>query len=407
MAFSITYKRLFEVKVLHDYYLNQGETPFDELDPAILDAKMAAYSLDKELLFYPEKATSRYVFRQTPVGFFIALKVEPRETIPVTYQPFSPLGGHQKITVLAALKNPVFNNFTNLPIHQEANTIYYFSNLAGGTGSSFPTLTKPFAKLESGKTYFPGDLVASADGSKLYEATTTTKRGLGTADWEKRPLKPYVSAADKVTLVNSAISHTLTTAGVQKLTLSVLDLNVDEAGKQLVYEEKWEENQDLQTVQANLQSLPIGYYQFKFEGESGYLHEFSAYLWTKSEKPPFAIIELFHKAGLGDYALLDDAENTLTMPSFEIRLKNRASFWRYFFTKDITLPADADLEEEASSNRQAITKKAKHLTSSYNTLTLEQDGEEVSLPNPSAAQLRPERDAGNPDKIKVVSEVYL
>ena len=39
MGFQITYRRLFEVDILHEYFLNQDGTPFSEL-PAADQAKL-------------------------------------------------------------------------------------------------------------------------------------------------------------------------------------------------------------------------------------------------------------------------------------------------------------------------------------------------------------------------------
>ena len=39
MGFQITYRRLFEVDILHEYFLNQDGTPFSEL-PAAEQAKL-------------------------------------------------------------------------------------------------------------------------------------------------------------------------------------------------------------------------------------------------------------------------------------------------------------------------------------------------------------------------------
>jgi hypothetical protein len=75
---SSRYQRLFEVRLLHHYWLDEGAIPFDLIsDQVKKDARLLAYEVRPFLAVKPTKATEdslrafRCLFRQTALGFVV------------------------------------------------------------------------------------------------------------------------------------------------------------------------------------------------------------------------------------------------------------------------------------------------------------------------------------------------
>jgi hypothetical protein len=85
------YKRLFEVRLLHHYWLDEGATAFDLIaDQAKKDARLLTYDVRPFLVVRPTEATAdslralRCLFKQTVLGFIIGAQnavVIPPDTI--------------------------------------------------------------------------------------------------------------------------------------------------------------------------------------------------------------------------------------------------------------------------------------------------------------------------------------
>jgi hypothetical protein len=81
MSESVTngYKRLFEVRMLHHYWLDEGATAFDQIgNQATRDSRLLNYDKRSFLAVRPSLSTAKMlagyhcIFRETPLGFVIA-----------------------------------------------------------------------------------------------------------------------------------------------------------------------------------------------------------------------------------------------------------------------------------------------------------------------------------------------
>jgi hypothetical protein len=116
--FLTGYKTLFEVQLLHRYFLNVGLTEFDQVpnDPAVQAARQA-YDVSQWLRIEPSAATQellrnqRLLFRPTAEGFrvLVAVKLNPATQLPV---PFIALPPSLNFTFLAHQADPDFFLYT-------------------------------------------------------------------------------------------------------------------------------------------------------------------------------------------------------------------------------------------------------------------------------------------------------
>jgi len=177
----ISYKVLFELRILHDYYLsdNLGKS-FYELSDAAQNALLVNklrdqqydISRDLDILMSPvDKAVFdnfHLKMVKTPAGFYIgaevgapviingkerfSLKIKPPENIQFTFG--------------LAISSSLFTGITNVRLDKVAPSIYFFSNKGNHTGNSLSAPVKP---ITGGITYEMGDLALI--GNAVHQAT--------------------------------------------------------------------------------------------------------------------------------------------------------------------------------------------------------------------------------------------
>src|SRR5690554_3998767 len=169
---SIDYKILFEVRILHDYYLtdNSGDSFFsfdEEKKKMIIQNKIKSQSYniqnDLKILISPQDKSLmrglRIIKVDTCMGFLVAMEVisEPdhgsgEDTF---YRPFIQVDQDKYLTFGLGLANPLFYNFSNLRVNNPSNKFYFFKNDGIHSENS---LSSPIKTLKSGEEYQMGDL---------------------------------------------------------------------------------------------------------------------------------------------------------------------------------------------------------------------------------------------------------
>ncbi len=144
MSFSLTYKRLLEVRLLHEYYLLGPDALsfFDLPDndrEKLFRKRVAAnqYRLQHDVAIEPSEQTRIILknlgwrFLTTAAGFTLAAKSEPMQLDngSPAYRPAISPGPGVNLHFILSVRNPLFQNFTSLPLRGPAlSAAYYFSN---------------------------------------------------------------------------------------------------------------------------------------------------------------------------------------------------------------------------------------------------------------------------------------
>ncbi|MBO9632707.1 MAG: hypothetical protein J7578_06280 [Chitinophagaceae bacterium] len=169
------YKTIFDVKLLHEYYLSgqRSETIFalpsqaDRMnylmDKMTQDQPSASDLLDFE---FPEALKKRYQDQHIRVlptysGCKVVIEVNASQLQDGTtvYAPKTPLDGDFTISVQARKKAQP-DSFTNTRIGKTTPAIYYFSNENIPAVKTFPLCCNPVAAFDAGKTYEQGELAS-------------------------------------------------------------------------------------------------------------------------------------------------------------------------------------------------------------------------------------------------------
>jgi hypothetical protein len=189
--FTIEYKRLFELRILHDYYLidQRGRSVFAEDDverSARLERQIQAgrYDIGRDLGFLINE-TQQKKFRDyrlklvpTPTGFYVGMQVRS-EAVPGggrRYRPFIEPPEDGYLTFGLTALNPLFGNITSMRTDMDDGLLYYFSNEgARATG----TLSSPAPEVTLGQDYQMGDI--GMLGGNLSQAIEDNQ---GAAGWQ-------------------------------------------------------------------------------------------------------------------------------------------------------------------------------------------------------------------------------
>ena len=116
MAIKTSYKKLFEVKCLHHYFLNVGTSHFEDIGPAEQIKRMSKYDINDFVEFVPTMETKRILkgYRmkalQTATGIFIVVPVSKSDPAKPAFPPVT--GSLTFALFTKGFKFPNYSKFT-------------------------------------------------------------------------------------------------------------------------------------------------------------------------------------------------------------------------------------------------------------------------------------------------------
>lgn len=169
MAFSIKYKPLFTVDILHNFFLNKGLAEFHSMSNSEKSKQLDSYEISSFVNIIPTPKTQQklngynLVFKIINNGFTVWSKVTGNND----NIPFISFDDELSFTFLVQLKDSTFYNYTNLKL-ENAGKLYYFSNqkLATEPGS-FPLIKKLGDNISINQNFVLTENSAIAEFSKL------------------------------------------------------------------------------------------------------------------------------------------------------------------------------------------------------------------------------------------------
>lgn len=432
-----TFKRLFEVRFLHEFYLadrdQEGMLFFDKtpsarrtyLEQLILQGR---YNILRDLEIEPTPETAiRMRGRQMKIGrnatgFFVGAEVEAVNSGGTTYyKPRQTIEPGFRLSFFIRVRNPLFRAFTALRLRQPASlsAFYFFSNARKTpSGSGFPSLSEAPPEFAAGTTYEPGELVSI--GGNLYEAVAQTQT-TAAASWAPAGGEGYVTERDRRALPKQFPWNWTGPAGPVTFILT------NEAGAEIKkIETTVTENSRRIPLnfarQVNLSDgspaavIPDGYYSLEVQG-SGYNMTVPVFLHGElsggapSGPQPGGLFSTSNLLGLVDI-IQEDSGSALpylnaqgfiqqiplsgggtSHPVFEARFLSRSAWWRYRSDRDQTLQA---LNEAAlfldQSDKDLVTKQARRFFTFPQGFIQTPGSPPVWLPNPPPDALRPAPD---------------
>ncbi len=400
MSQVILYKNLFEVKVRHHFFLNKGELEWDSMNTEEKNNQEEKFDVREILDITPTMDCKKLlnahncVFRKTTSGILVGIKAIPDSANAGKFKPFVSLT-NETFRFAVKLKDYNFLNYTALSLQSTRNKLYVLSNSNYNFSNIFPSLTGIPPIFEIGKTYMPGDMLSDSATSqtKLFTALAkTTADPVGSADWltenqgTNTPLS-YINLNDSYPVANGYFTYSMK----EKDSLPIAHIK-DAAGNTI--NPKMEILQgDFYTLQVDMLKFKEGFYTIKIDSDNPAYHDDVTFYLMQSSDTPFALIEIKVKSIQPAYDLIN--QGNLNLPVFEIRFRNRHTYWRYI-SKKFSAPF--------------ITEDPLPLTRYGNIEVLKppepEETEPVALPNPSVRLIKAEAMV-NETETKYYSDIHI
>jgi hypothetical protein len=417
----VIYKTLFEVKMMHEYYLTRkdGSVIFEKPDqPSRLDFLQEEFiderpSVNDDIRFeFPENLKQKYeslFLRLLPTysGFRVVVRVNSH-TLPdqsVVYKPVVPLSDKLNIFILLSRKSFNIDTYTNARVKRSCPSIYFFSNLDVISSPTFPFLTSSMPVQDAAFIYEQGELSLSGIQIQEYYREAGTDKfndvvGTGFANESDRLLlsPKFDYTFDDTTNLTSASfvlkdsngnevasSTESNAAGIRKISL-----NFSGKAKPLPSSDTIQLSEFIYTLEVNGNNGYAGKHKIIFNSDL-------------TATRPWAILDIGTVGGNAAFNLFapdgflirrkDAIGVWAPAPVFEIPVKSRLAYWRFINNLGKELNISAALTDYLNKESKVlVTKKPRSLAKSWFLLRKEGSSDTVYVPNPVAPELKLESD---------------
>ena len=443
---AVIYKILFEVRVLHEYYLTKsdGQSIFnlanqDDRIEFLKDRFLQDdRSINSELSFnLPDslkKVFDNYHLRLLPVysGCKVAIEVK-RQTLvdgTIVYTPKVPLPADLNILLLLTKINDSPDGYSNTKLRKASNGAYYLSNENIPGIKTFPSLSNPISAFDAAVVYEQGEpaLFGPNDVREFYVDKD------GNDQWLNIAGTGFVNENDRILFPPSLFYTFRATDNVTEADVVLKDkdgipvvITRDQYGttKSLL---QIKSNSPLQKIRLDFSrsdavSLPASaisenlVYSLEITDNNGITRKTPVIFFNEGfvQQNNWAVINIKPAVTNAAFNLLDTSGFLVTRqmpdtsivppPIFEIRVNSRLSYWRYIHDKRKKLKNDhLDFLFEQGDNLVSLLPRP--LTYSF-TLFKKPDNSLHYLPHPKPFDMvRMENDKIYADIIVPESDLF-
>src|SRR5258708_1404897 len=185
----LIYKTLFEVKLMHEYFITDvnGQAMFDEpIQKKRMQFLLSAFTNDRESIDRDLEAVFTDDFRQEAgnyylklipaySGFKVGIRVNPK-LMPdgsLFFEPFAAVPDDLVIAIQWIKKNKAIEQYTNSRIDRPLPSIYFFSNENIAGIKTFPYLSNAVRPMQLNYDYEQGELAMTGpDTVEFYKDET-------------------------------------------------------------------------------------------------------------------------------------------------------------------------------------------------------------------------------------------
>ncbi len=344
MSFSIKFHRLFEVKIIHEYFLLYDDilTYYDatvaeqdkRLERRLLQGQ---YQLMHDLSIEPTADCAKILRNhrlkmvQTPTGLVVGCEGKVK-TLPDNSEIIVPaisLLPNIEFTFIIKVKNAHFKNYSALPFRSPLAGNYLFANEPTSVNNAgFASMSQPISTFQTNKSYLPGDL--AQHGSLVREAIANTESN---SYWEDVEGDGYVNENDR-RLYPKAFVHYPTTAELDNpISFLLKDFNNNTEVKRIEFAKAVKSGHRLNFSMVSAKGadipLPDGWYSLEIDNSNGTVEK-AIYLLSEFSQADFGMIAVRTGETNATYRILGDEGAILNpYPRFQIRLRSRRTYWRY------------------------------------------------------------------------------
>lgn len=347
------YKILFEVRLLHEFYLTRqdGSVIFSGATPADRDQFLqqsfhlerrsinsdVSYSIADSDFFQTHK------LRLVPAYSGFKVGIEVKKTLDgalTAFEPRVPFPTGSGITVFINRADSNVDTYTNARTKNTISRTWYVSNEPTAAGKIAPFLSNPVSAFDAAYTYEQGELYNEAGKIKSFYT------GITPADPAIAGMN-FLNETDRL-VISPYFDYNFEVAdNVKNASFSIKD-----GGGTEVYKNSFTDAAGLGKVQVRidplkLKKIPNGKglddlrYVLTVTGDGGYNKTFSlVFIDAPSGGMPWMVVNLNPQPADVPFTLIDNkgllvtrlnADGTVNVPYpvFEVCIKSRLSFWKY------------------------------------------------------------------------------
>ena len=334
MSVSITYDILFEIKIIHHYFLNKGDVNYNTMSDVDKANMMLKYDAREIFEIVPTEECSKIlnahncIFKPTSSGILVGLRAESNGLQPPKLKPFKSLADDVIFTFLIKIRDNDFMNYTALPFNGNNGQVFTFQNTISGSSKKFPSISSIPPVYKTAKEYLPGDMLSNNPNNqtKLFTALKKTVKNTSSAlDWiteqlsDNLPLQ-YVNVNDRHPLVRGIFIYQVKNVNVEPTAIVKTTSGITVTPKVTTLPG------DFCSLQIDMRDFPEGFYTMHIQSAAPVYTDDVAFYLLQQRENPFGIIQLNVKSDDATYNMLDPL-GFMRSPVYELRFRNRSTRW--------------------------------------------------------------------------------
>ena len=419
---ALIYKTLFEVKVMHEYFLTKQDgsvvfekpTQAERLEFLRSEFDNEKNSVNDSIRFeFPEKLKAKYkgLFLKlltTYSGCKVAVRVRAHKLADqsTVYEPFADLPDDLSILISVIVKNDGMTRYSNDRVRRSCPSIYFFSNRDVVTPKVFPFLTNNIPSENSAAVYEQGELALSS-------ANTIREffRQGGSDNWSNVVGSGFANEKDRLLLPEKFEYSFDNNTSPTQATFVLRDSNGNEianiskeikAGKAKTF---LDFSGKVIPVPTELSFSPASFvYTMDVVGNNGFTgRHFMIFSNELSSTSTWAMLSINTTSTNPDFNLFapdgflikrKDSFGVFTpAPVFEIPVKSRFAYWRFINERGRELKISAPLIDYVNKEGTVlVTKEPRSLAKHWFFLRRLSPPGNLYVPNPDTYDLRIEED---------------
>jgi len=415
---SVIFKTLFEVKMMHEFYLTakDGKTVFalpNQTDRInfLFDQFAEGYpsiNSDMEFIFPPEleEIYNNLHLKVIPTysGFRVLMQVNQKILADgsLIFEPLFSLPGDFNIYILLKKKSNLIESYTHTQINNPITSAYIFSNENISGAKTFPFLTNPVSAFNGAHLYSQGD-IASYGVNDIREYYND-----GTADkWETVAGSAFENENDRLLVPILFYYSFINYNNITEATFILKDKNdnslktINVANPDLIQKVVLDFSDLTDTI-----SIPETFlyediiYSLEVTGSNGYTAKhhlifnnnlFSRENWGVINIKPNVTNSAFNLLANDGYLIKRRSPAGIwsEAPIFEIPIKSKFPFWRFINEKGSELKlAPLLMDYLFKEDKILLSKRPRSVAGNYFLLQKEGSTDTVYVPNPLNYELK-------------------
>jgi hypothetical protein len=419
---SVIYKTIFEIKILHEYYLTtrEGNVIFEHAAQA---QRLAFLHNEFEEGRISVNEDIRFEFHENHKAFYEGLHIKlipsysgcrvvarvNRITLPdqsVAYEPFVDFPAGLSIFISLIRKNSNIDGYTNQRVKRSFPGIYFFSTQNVVSSRAFPFLTSSIPIENSLTEYEQGELALSSSNT-IREFYRDTVDDL----WNDVAGTGFANESDRVLLPERFEYNFENSNGLTQVEFILKDSNGVEKANIQANDSNGIGDKFLLDLSGKVNNIPLSgafqpgsfLYSLEVNGNNG-SHSIHPLIFSNEffQPKPWALVHI-DATTTNDFSLFapdgyfiprKDPFGVLTpAPVFEIPVKSRFVYWRYINNRGRELNIPVSLADYVNKEGSVlVTKKPRSIARHWFLLEKDPQPGTVYIPNPVSFETKTGQD---------------